>query len=232
MLQNEFLRVCRAFKINCYLTRRTSRTWFIKCGFMQTVCILLFWFSLFSTASGEVVINRIKRWWHIFKLLYYFGFIDNVECDMYVEVCVITVNLAGMLLMPVMWCDLYAWLSAVETIWNMSSVLCLLLPFPRVIRVLQRLIAFSDGTMCYLLFTTAGLLSTSDVLPSVCPSCLLCPFLFFHIYFSHFLSILEPSAMLSVQKVRLSWINRAASHPIPNNWGICIHLTCPSIILG
>lgn len=47
------------------------------------------------------------------------------------------------------------------SIWNMSSVPCLLLPFPLSCeRALRRLMAFSDGTMCYLLLTTVGLLST------------------------------------------------------------------------
>lgn len=35
------------------------------------------------------------------ELFYHFGSIDNVECDLYVELSVITVYLAEMLLMPV-----------------------------------------------------------------------------------------------------------------------------------
>lgn len=56
-----------------------------------------------------------------------------------------------------LWCDVTRLLGCLlwnTSIWNMSSVLCLLLPFPPVMRALHRLMAFSDGTMCYLLLTT------------------------------------------------------------------------------
>lgn len=61
-------------------------------------------------------------------------------------------------LMPLMWHDLSAWLSA--SIWNMYSALCLLQPFPLSCEC-RRLMPFSDVTMCYLFLTPVALRSTS-----------------------------------------------------------------------
>lgn len=78
-----------------------------------------------------------------------------------------------------LWCDVTRLLGCPlwkTSIWNMSSALCLLLPFPLSCeRALHRLMAFSDGTMCYLLLTTGGLHSAFWY-PAICLSlsCLLC----------------------------------------------------------
>lgn len=126
------------------------------------------------------------------ELFYHFGSIDNVECDLYVELSVITVYLAEMLLMPVIWRDLSAWLVALENI-HMKHVICpvLVTTISPLMRVLQRLMAISDETMCYLRLTTVGLLSTFW-----CPLIRLS--LLFTLYFSSliFLSLFSQTSFL------------------------------------
>ena len=132
--------------------------------------------------------------------------------------------------MPVMWRDLSAWLSAVENI-HMKHVICpVLVTTSPVMRALQRLMSFSDGTMCYLLLTTVGLLFTFWC-PSIYLSLLFTVslFLFLHLSFSLFLNVCELTIMLWVQRLGFSGLSRYVKLPHPNNSGTYIHLFWPNL---
>lgn len=90
--------------------------------------------------------QSLRRWCHILELLYSSGSIDHV-------------SFAETALMPLLWCDLSAWLSAVENI-HVKHVICpvLVTTISPDMWALQRLMAFSDETMGYLLLTTVSLL--------------------------------------------------------------------------
>lgn len=90
--------------------------------------------------------QSLRRWCHILELLYSGGSIDHV-------------NFAETALMPLLWCDLSAWLSAVENI-HVKHVICpvLVTTISPDMWALQRLMAFSDETMGYLLLTAVSLL--------------------------------------------------------------------------